>query len=161
MNSSEINFILKSLNQTKHIFLGVYACDTLPNYVFKKPALLICNTQPIHKPGEHWVAIYISKKKQGEYFDSFGLPPSNKYILEFLNRNCSKFSSNKQMIQSLFSNYCGQFCIMFAFFKGLSKSLKLFLKTFNLKKPYKNNNIVLNFFKKRICYDKCLNIFRK
>lgn len=160
MNSTEINFILKTLSQTKHIFMGVYACDTLPKKVIKRPALIICNTHPIHKSGEHWISIYISKNKTAEYFDSFGLPPNNKYIINFLERNCKKYVYNKQMIQSLFSNYCGQFCIMYAFFKGNFKSLKSFLKIFDSKKPYKNNKIVLNFFHKRICYDKsCMNIF--
>lgn len=152
MNSSEINFILKSLNQTKHIFTGVFACDTLPKMISKKPALLICNTDPISKPGEHWVAIYISSNNNAEYFDSFGLPPTNKYIKKFLERNCKKYIYNKQMIQSLFSSYCGHFCIMYGFYKGVSRSLNLFLKVFDSKNSKNNNKIVFDFFNKRICY---------
>lgn len=156
MNSSEISLILKSLNQTKHIFIGVFACDTLPRYIVKKPALLICNTHPIEKPGEHWISIYITRNNNAEYFDSFGLPPTNKFIINFLEKNCNKFLYNKQMIQSLFSNYCGQFCIMYAFHKGLSKSLRIFLRLFDLKNPLKNNKIVLNFFRNKILYKKTL-----
>lgn len=146
MNSSEIYFILKSLTKTKDVFLGVYACDTLPKVITKRPAILICNTQPIKMPGEHWIAMYISKKKHGQYFDSFGLPPNNKKIIGFLKKHCVKYDYNKQMIQSLFSNYCGQFCIMYTYYKALSKSLKSFIKIFNLKKLSKNNQIVFNFF---------------
>lgn len=161
MNSSEINFILKTLRQTKHIFSGVYACDTLPDFIIKKPALLVCNTHPIKKSGEHWISIYISRNNHAEYFDSFGLPPNNKYIINFLKRNAKTYSYNKQMIQSLFSNYCGQFCIMYAFHKGLLKSLNSFLKIFDLAKPNKNNKVVYNFFHKKICYNKsCMNIFQ-
>ena len=33
-------------------FDGVFAADRLPN----DPCLLVCNTDPSHNPGEHWVA---------------------------------------------------------------------------------------------------------
>ena len=59
-------------------FLGVLACDQLPkNHVCKFPAMLVVNTHPSNMPGEHWLAIYISKNKHGYFFDSFGNPPDN------------------------------------------------------------------------------------
>ena len=126
MNSSEITQILKSIKSTKNVFVGVFACNILPNKVRKLPALLICNTQPINEPGQHWIAIYISKCGHGEYFDSFGLPHINKYLINFLETNWLTFSYNKAMIQSVFSYYCGHFCILYAFFKSRNKSLSLF-----------------------------------
>lgn len=160
MNSSDIEFILKSLKTTRKIFLGVFACDTLPKIVRRKPALLICNTQPMRKPGEHWIGIYISKYGYGEYFDSFGLPPHNYFIKKFLKQNCKKFKFNTKMIQSLFSHYCGHFCIMYAFYKSKFKSLEHFVKIFNNKNLTVNNAIVRNFFDIQVCKNKnCMNYF--
>lgn len=165
MNSLEVDFILKSIKSTKDIFYGVFACDDLPSKIRRMPAILVCNTQPSHKPGEHWIVIYISKKGCGEYFDSFGLPPQNKFFINFLNKNCVNYKYKKIMIQSIFSNFCGQFCIIYSYFKSLNKSLKTFLKMFNSKNLYANNSIIVNFFYKNICSYKikqhCLKLFQK
>jgi hypothetical protein len=53
-------------------FQGVFSRDTLPS----KPRLLICNTDPSDKPGQHWIAIYVDKNLRGEFFDSFGRHPT-------------------------------------------------------------------------------------
>lgn len=161
MNSLEIDLILKSTQSTKNIFCGVFACDDLPASIVKTPALLICNTQPISEPGEHWIAIYISKKRYGEYFDSFGLPPKNKFFLDFLNKNCINYKYNKVMVQSIFSNFCGQFCIIYSYFKAQNKSINTFLKLFNSKKLYANNSVVVNYFYKKICNAKLKRICSK
>lgn len=165
MNSLEIALILKSVKSTKNVFLGVFACDDLPTNISRTPAILICNTQPLTKSGEHWIAIYISKKRYGEYFDSFGLPPQNEFFIIFLRKNCVNYKYNKVMIQSLFSNFCGQFCIIYSFFKSQNKSLNACLKLFNLKKLNLNNSIVINFFYKNICNSRikknCINLFSK
>lgn len=162
MNSSDINLILKSLKSVDKIFVGVFASDTLPTIIKRKPALLICNTQPIRKPGEHWIAIYIDKHNFGEYFDSFGLPPHNIYISKFLKRNCVKTKCNRKMIQSLFSNYCGHFCIMYSYYKAMNKSLEAYVKIFNNKNLPVNNSIVINFLNVKVCSDNkaCMNIFK-
>lgn len=165
MNSLEVALILKSLKSTKKIFLGVFACDELPDIVKKTPALLVCNTQPSNSPGEHWIAIYISKKRSGEYFDSFGLHPQNILFIEFLKKNCINYKYNQVMVQSIFSNFCGQFCIIYAFFKSQNKTLNTFLKLFKYSKLLKNNSIVVDFFYKNICNTKtnisCWKLFNK
>ena len=48
----------------------------LPNQL-KRPCSIIANTDPLHKPGEHWVALYLPPhSKTVEFFDSYGLPPA-------------------------------------------------------------------------------------
>ena len=38
--------------------------------------MLVCNTDPAHRAGEHWVVMYVDDEgKFGEYFDSLGRPP--------------------------------------------------------------------------------------
>ena len=69
MNSEDIE---RAVRRRVQRFDGVYAADRLPN----DPRLLVCNTDPSHKLGEHWVAIYVDEEgRYGEYFNSFGRPP--------------------------------------------------------------------------------------
>ena len=56
-------------------FLGVFASDQLPSKISTYPSGLIVNTDPIDKPGQHWVAMYFPNEGE-EFFDSYGFPPS-------------------------------------------------------------------------------------
>jgi len=51
-------------------FKGVYSVDTLP--APPPDGLIVCNLDAAHRPGSHWVAIYIVSTGEGEYFDSLG-----------------------------------------------------------------------------------------
>ena len=61
--------IFRVLHQRcKDTFLGVFACDRLPRRIPpKRPLLLVCNTHPHMKPGEHWVVIFIGENSTGVY----------------------------------------------------------------------------------------------
>ncbi|KAJ8048841.1 hypothetical protein HOLleu_01315 [Holothuria leucospilota] len=92
----------------------VFPPDTLrelqPNY----PCSLVINLDPSHLPGSHWVAVFISKEKHGEYFDSYGLPPSTlSSIHTFMNRACLQHDYNERTLQGLFSNVYGHYVIFF------------------------------------------------
>jgi len=39
----------------------MYFADQLPPFIHIVPAAIIMNTDPSNKPGEHWVAVYVSK----------------------------------------------------------------------------------------------------
>ena len=54
-------FISPNVRQT------VFAANRLPLYV-SLPSYIICNLDPDHLPGSHWIAIYISESGYGEYF---------------------------------------------------------------------------------------------
>ena len=93
-------------------FAGVYAADTLPHDI-TLPCGLIVNTDVTGLPGTHWLAIYVDKKKQGEYFDSYGLPPMVQHHLSFLRRHCTSWRHNTKTIQSPTSEMCGQYCMLY------------------------------------------------
>jgi len=74
---------------------------------------MVSNTDPQHRPGRHWIAIYISSDRQfGEYFDSFGrdAPPS---FVRFMNDNCMYWTFNETHLQSIASNFCGYYCVYY------------------------------------------------
>lgn len=118
MNTKEINYILKNVKN----FKGTYCRDQLP-IMPKKPFSLVINTDPCSEPGEHWVAIIVNKDKTGEYFDSFGLPPLHKDLWEYMENQCpSGWIFNQFTFQSLGSDTCGNYCILYI--KSISKGYK-------------------------------------
>ena len=86
-------------------FDGVFSSDRLP----PNPRMLVSNTHPSDMPGEHWVVIYISDNGDyGEFFDSFGSPPTIDFN-NYMNNHCSKWTYNRNQLQSIASNFCGLF----------------------------------------------------
>ena len=79
---------------------GVCAKDLLPE---KKPLDMkayIVNTDISTDPGEHWVAFYF-RRDQVIYFDSYGRPPEEQYVLPFLERNSTGWIHNTENLQSM------------------------------------------------------------
>lgn len=70
--------------------------------------------------GEHWVALFLNlRNKTGEYFDSFGLPPIQDDVTEFIARHCLHGCTyNTQILQDPTSQACGLYCIDFILFKS-------------------------------------------
>lgn len=97
-------------------FGGVYASDSLPFENKIQSSAFIVNLDPHSMPGSHWVAIYFKQDNQtAYYFDSYGMPPSNKNILDFLQNNTNTIVYNKVCFQHNMSFYCGYFCLYFLF----------------------------------------------
>ena len=118
MNSTQLAIILKKDKYTRAVFQGVYPSDKLPTSVSSFPALFIANVDTSEKPGSHWVAFYFTKDCEGEFFDSYGLPPSNYTgtFSSFLNDNSKGWSFNSVTLQSINSKVCGHYCLYYALF---------------------------------------------
>ncbi|KAK4877634.1 hypothetical protein RN001_010140 [Aquatica leii] len=94
------------------------------------PCAIIANTDPSYKPGEHWAAFYIDEYGHGEYFDSFGRPPLG-YHKKFLERNCCTWTFNCKILQDFHSVFCGQYCLVYLYFKLCNTNMIEFLEIFN------------------------------
>jgi Adenovirus endoprotease len=134
MNSIEL--LKYFTRKDKKVFAGVFPSDCLPSK-FTLPVALIVNTAPRTSPGEHWCGIYISKKKEGFYFDSFGRKPTVESIKKFLHQNCTTINYNTKQIQHLQSKKCGQFSAVFLKFRINDHTSDYFLNLFN-------TNLMLN-----------------
>lgn len=146
MDSLDLTKCLKKIARNKYTY-GVFPCDKLPNNL-RKPALIVANTHPSFKPGEHWVAFYFDEQGQAEYFDSYGMRPTNKYFKKFLNRNCVKYGFNRQRIQSDFTSVCGNYCCIFLYNKAKGISLTKMLNQFDKQNYVKNDAKAKDIFKK-------------
>ena len=105
MNTEGINRVLRRMCAEN--FDGVFSVDNLP----EEPRLLVANTDPASQPGRHWVCICV-ENGHGEYFDSFGLPPT-AHFERYLNRHCSSWTFNQRQLQSVISRFCGHYCIYY------------------------------------------------
>lgn len=143
MDTISINCAIKSF-QNHSIFKGVFPCDSLPNY-FSLPAIFIINLSPHTEAGSHWVAVYISVDRFAYYFDSFGLPIKNMYILRFLKKHAKRISHNKIQLQHIASKKCGKFCCVFAVTILKNCSISSFISKFS-KNLFVNDIVVENMY---------------
>ena len=148
----------------KAIFLGVLACDQLPETLVQNdlPAVAIINTHNSRQPGEHWVATYIAACGTVCFFDSFGNNPDSDIfpstIYTFLKNSGSPVLFSKIQVQDFLSVTCGEHCVFFLYhmLKGLSYDDVMLKYSENL---IKNNNMVSLFVKKLRPHSCMCNVF--
>ena len=109
MNSNVIGQLF--VNEVK--FQGVFSADTLPI----SPHLLVCNTDPSTKAGDHWIAIHVDENGRGEYFDSFGRAP-NEHFTRYMDTYCVRWTFNDKQLQSVVSAFCGFYVVVYCKFKS-------------------------------------------
>lgn len=147
MNTIQLTVDMMENKVIKKYFRGVFPSDKLPKR-FKKPALLIANTDPSTQKGSHWIAFYVPKSGKPEYFDSLGRAPEKKEFLEFLRKQAKTFTHNKKRLQGAFSTTCGNYCGVYLYFKSKQIPFSHFLKLFSDKNFQMNDNKILELYKK-------------
>ena len=120
-NDSTIRYYLSSIR-----WLGLFARDKLTDLTqLKRYVVVVFNTDPHVKPGQHWLAIYRSCNWHLECFDSFGMPP-------FYYKLSTLFVYFYISLQSFSSALCGNYAIYFIFLRSrnvLFNKIILFLKS--------------------------------
>jgi hypothetical protein len=123
LHTEQLEYLLTKIVQRVGFLesLGVFPANCLPNFVRTETGnvdrCFIMNTDPLGKPGSHWLAFYYSCRFNTlEYFDSFGFPISfHKYVArELARRNIAVVPVNTfGMLQSPSTTACGYYCILF------------------------------------------------
>lgn len=125
LSSTHIRMGLRDVNE----FIGVFARDQIPQHV-GLPALLVVNTDKADEPGEHWIAIHLSRSRKAAFFNSFGLPPLSREVAEFLTLNSDALQYCNAVLQDANSVACGLFCIAFGRHMSRGGSLSTFVSLF-------------------------------
>ena len=104
MSNIKIDEILKHDKN----YIGTYSKDNVP--ILKNNQSTIINLQDLNQVGSHWTC-YRKRNDKIFYFDSYGVA----YIPDIIKNQYPKhkFICNIYRIQSLDSNQCGRFCILF------------------------------------------------
>lgn len=116
--------------QKSGIFKGVFACDQLPHN-FTLPAAFVVNLSNHSSRGSHWIGIFIDSEQKTEYFDSFGFPPSQRDIIDFIKKHSKTLRYNTKQIQHIVSNKCGKFVILFILCKMHNKNVENIFQKFS------------------------------
>ena len=147
MNGATITNLVSEDRRLVRVFRGVFASDTLPSFLCSSTShAFVVNTHPHYKPGEHWIAIYITPFKKAIYFDSFGLAPWQEDICKFIKENSLTLVYNSTPIQSLISRTCGLFCVYFLQKMNRGASLTEMLSVFKPFDPVYNDAFIQRLF---------------
>lgn len=139
------NFITKFADpKTKTAFLGVFPIDCLPRKMPNLPLLFIINTNASNLSGQHWKAIYVSKDKIGEVFDSLAVPVS-LFLQQWLNTFTKRWSISTLTLQNPLAPTCGGYVLYFIMTRLKHNSLSSCLSKFT-NNVLKNDEFVEQFF---------------
>lgn len=128
LTANQIRGNLSNHPATCKYFEGVFALDELPTYYLtRRPCLVVCNTAFSKSSGEHWVGFFLSEN-QVEFFDSYGMPPSNKSFANFIATNGGDgMHFNPYSLQGLTSTTCGKYVTTYLLCRSLGISSEMYV----------------------------------
>lgn len=147
MDSIKIQRLLERLIDPRKCFVaGVFPREMTKLTNFKMyPGCCIANIDKSTQPGKHWVAFYVSSPYDYEFFDSYGLSPSD---YGFNYELCNPTSFNSLTLQSELSNTCGHFCLYFLHSKSIGFPMSIILRSFSLVNLRWNDKLLRKFVSK-------------
>lgn len=113
MNALVLNKLAASDNVIRQQFGGVYALNNLPANRRHYRSFIV-NTDPAHKKGRHWQALYFRKDGICIFFCSYGTLPAEP-IRTFALNNARRLIWNRDRLQHPLTQTCGLFCIYFLY----------------------------------------------
>jgi len=142
------NFDLDEMLKKSPSYLGTFSHDTIPTFSNERFSAII-NYHNYNQEGSHWICVYNSpEKKYSEFFDSFGLPPSDK-ILKKLKQTGKKVLYNTSKIQNITSSKCGFYCYFYILMRDRGMNPYDILYEFE-PEGKKNDNILIDLLEDKL-----------
>ena len=138
-------------------FAGVFASDLLPKRpVRDRPQGYIVNLDTRDEPGTHWIAVWTTPKDECWVMDSFGMPlhryePPNFW--DWLTTHYERFEMNQYAFQTIDSQACGLYALMFLVHCSVGGNLDTFSAIFSRHDYVKNDMRVAQWFERLISED--------
>lgn len=125
MNTSQLLCAIRENRCLSFVADTVYSADTLPVSVNTFPSAFICNTDPMHLPGKHWIVFWFQDSYHSECYDSLGQLPGayNLNFDSFLQRNTEICLYNNEPTQKAGTDTCGYHVLFYLLMKCRSLSL--------------------------------------
>lgn len=130
----------------RRIFKGVYSIDHLPE-LFSLPSSIVVNTDKRSGRGKHWVVVTVDAWSRGWYFDSYGFPPLQRALLNFMKDNCAVWQYSSAPVQSITSVKCGHFCLFYLYHIARGQPVSRVLSSFSTTNPRANDSIVTRWYR--------------
>lgn len=130
--------------ETRAAFLGVFPIDKLPKSIPHLPLMFIINTNASNLPGQHWKAIYVSKNRNGEIFDSLATFVNLK-LEQWMNTFTKRWTVSTLILQNPLSPSCGGYVLFYIMNRLKHNSLSSCISPFT-SNVFLNEQIVERFF---------------
>jgi hypothetical protein len=148
MYTNELVDLLNKNYYSRRYFCGVLALDEVPLKKINHQCAFIVNTQKSSQPGQHWFGVFVPRHGPIEYFDSYGQPPRQQRIYDFISVNKRGFIYNNKRIQSHNSENCGQFTLFYIYFRCRGYTMKQYSKFFMPENFHYNDRFIEYLYKK-------------
>ena len=124
MNIKQLWNALINNSVTEPYFDDIFPIDMLEEIKIK-PTLIICNTDPSFKKGEHWILFYFNKKIV-EFFDPLGndINVYGSEFVDFISKFVNQYKVCKFRTQPYKSNLCGEYCLYYAYYRCMGYSME-------------------------------------
>jgi len=161
MNSSSLLTALDQLIGSRMPYYVVAADNLCENVKMDKfPIIVIQNTDRLYEEGTHWVLWFIVSKTRAQFFDSFGNLWSFYKYIEIPTKYVTK--ENNVQLQDNSSNYCGLYCLDFAYKRSIGIPYETILSQYSSNTKYNDWKVkhslakLLYMFNPTSVYDKSL-----
>lgn len=128
-------------------FNGVYPRDIFVSTPLEN-GIHIVNTDISSSPGEHWFVVEIYGRN-AFIFDSYGaLSPigSCRDVIRHIARHTSNINMNIPTLQSLDTNVCGDYCLLYAVARERGHSVtEILLRLLHFQTSHLRDHVVRNF----------------
>ena len=143
LNNGQLDHLATADAIFKPSFYGTVACDRLPRRPIKKePREYIVNTDPHHRTGRHWLALWTHSGNICQVMDSYDLPlesyETTEPLQDWLKGQWKYVIYNGQSLQSIYSKSCGDYTLFYLKDRARGQSINEFLRRF-WKHDYVNN----------------------
>jgi len=131
MNTEQLLCAIRENPCLSEVTRNVYSVDTLPKRVVIYPSAYVCNTDPSHLPGTHWVTFWFRSPVRAEFYDSFGKKP-NHYSVRFeafLKNNATSYTYNDESVQKRDADTCGYHVLFYLLMKCRNVNLETMIAT--------------------------------
>ena len=158
LNNVQLDYLATHDPVLKPHFFGTVACDRLPSRPEKhSPRGYIVNTDPYNKPGKHWIALWTHDSNVCEVFDSYALLldvyQTTRPLQDWLKKHWKFVVQNEQSLQSLYSQSCGDYTLMYVRARARGNSMNDYLSQFSKHDYVHNDHKVGQMLKKLIIHD--------
>ena len=153
LNDLQLEYLARGNPYLEKHFVGVFPCDKLPDKPDKsEPRAYIVNTDPEEMPGRHWIALWTENNKC-EVMDSYALPldtyRTTGPLQAWLDKHWKYVVHNGRTLQSLFSQSCGDYALLYLIAKARNHSMQQFVQSFD-KHDYVANDHKVGTLLKRV-----------
>ena len=156
LNNLQLDHLAGAHPKLSRFFYGTVPCDRLSKTLPQEgPTAYIVNTDPHDEPEKHWIGVW-TEGNVCELLDSYALSldvyGTTDPITEWMDRHFKFQLHNGKSLQSLFSQSCGDYGLMYLIDRAEGRSMQDFLNRFR-QNDYVNHDHKVGQMLKRLIVD--------